>query len=155
MSVVRNPGLVRKVRALVRDGRDQKTTVPLPQTRFHKIGTIFSRVTGLIKTGVMRVQEIPVWYPVYKAFPPKYEPELSRPSLEIQIKDIYYFEDKMRAVIKEGDILDLRDPNPNLSQQLVAEFRKLENNDDGMAEAMLQTVKSAGNRNRTLDQGKK
>lgn len=56
-----------------------------------------SRTTGLIKSGVLPRSEIPLWYPVYKAFPPKYEPEFKRPPLDIDVKEIYYPEDKIRA----------------------------------------------------------
>ncbi len=55
------------------------------------------RVTGLIRSGVMTEVDVPLWYSVYRKFPPKYEPYYSRPPLDVDVKDIYYPEDKLRA----------------------------------------------------------
>ncbi len=50
----------------------------MAQTRTHKIGTIYSRVRNLLEQGAMRPELKPVWYDIYEAFPPKYEPRFDR-----------------------------------------------------------------------------
>lgn len=126
MSVTKNNLLVRQVRRQIAEGIEKKESLPNPGARFHKLGTIFSRyvedlhstsvpsvinpsknyfrdyyynfrTTGLIRSGVIPPDEAPIWYSVYKTFPPKYEPTFSRPPLDIKIKEIYYPEDKLRA----------------------------------------------------------
>ncbi|XP_071535958.1 small ribosomal subunit protein mS23 isoform X1 [Panulirus ornatus] len=66
-------------------------------SRFHKIGTIFTRTTGLMRSGAMKPQDKPLWYDIYEAFPPKYEPKFDRPVQETEIPDIFYSEDVIRA----------------------------------------------------------
>ena len=46
---------------------------------------------------MMKEEDVPLWYSVYKAFPPKYEPRFDRPGSQAPIKDIYYTEDIIRA----------------------------------------------------------
>lgn len=69
----------------------------MAQTRLERIGTIFTRVKNLIKTGVIKEEDKPLWYDVYKAFPPKYEPRFDRPADMTPVKNIFYEEDKIRA----------------------------------------------------------
>lgn len=45
----------------------------------------------------MKPQDKPLWYDVYEAFPPKYEPRFDRPALKTEIPDIFYPEDVIRA----------------------------------------------------------
>ncbi|XP_021945794.1 probable 28S ribosomal protein S23, mitochondrial [Folsomia candida] len=68
-------------------------------SRLDKIGTIFSRTAGLIKSKAVKYQDRPVWYDVYRVFPPKYEPHIDRePSITVeQIPNILYKEDRIRA----------------------------------------------------------
>lgn len=56
-----------------------------------------SRMTSLLKGGVIAEDNLPAWYNVYKAFPPKYEPCFSRSKSEKEIKNIFYEEDQLRA----------------------------------------------------------
>ncbi len=53
----------------------------MAQSRTHKIGTIYSRVTRLLQTGAMKEETKPLWYAIYEAFPPKYEPRIDRHTL--------------------------------------------------------------------------
>lgn len=55
------------------------------------------RVTSLIKGGAMKSDDKPLWYVIYEAFPPKQEPRYDRPAPNIDIKDIFYTEDVLRA----------------------------------------------------------
>lgn len=45
----------------------------------------------------MKEQDKPIWYDVYEAFPPKYDPAFERPPVEKEIKPIYYPEDIIRG----------------------------------------------------------
>ncbi|CAB0039916.1 unnamed protein product [Trichogramma brassicae] len=69
----------------------------MAQSRLEKIGTIYSRVTALLKTGAMKEENKPLWYEIYKAFPPKYEPRFDRPAPDTPVRKIFYPEDVVRA----------------------------------------------------------
>ncbi|XP_017037344.1 small ribosomal subunit protein mS23 [Drosophila kikkawai] len=69
----------------------------MAQSRLEKIGTIFTRVQGLLRGGAMRSEDKPIWYDVYAAFPPKAEPRFDRPAPEIPVRNIFYAEDVVRA----------------------------------------------------------
>ncbi|XP_054742135.1 probable 28S ribosomal protein S23, mitochondrial [Anastrepha obliqua] len=75
----------------------------MAQSRLEKIGTIFTRVEGLIKGGAMRFEDRPLWYDLYAAFPPKLEPRFDRPAPEKQIKNIFYEEDIARAKFQKKE----------------------------------------------------
>ena len=68
----------------------------MAQSRLELIGTIYSRVTGLIKSGAIKSEQIPLWYSVYETFPPKYEPRFDRVD-EKPVRKILYQEDIIRA----------------------------------------------------------
>ena len=55
------------------------------------------RVTGLLKSGAISQAERPLWYDVYRAFPPAQDPSLSRPAPDINIPKLVYPEDLVRA----------------------------------------------------------
>jgi hypothetical protein len=55
------------------------------------------RVRGLLKSGALKEEDKPVWYDVYTAFPPKYEPKYDRPAVGVPLRNIYYPEDTIRA----------------------------------------------------------
>lgn len=50
-----------------------------------------------MKSGAIKASEKPLWYEVYEAFPPKYEPRFDRPVQEKKIRQILYTEDVIRA----------------------------------------------------------
>lgn len=54
------------------------------------------RVEGLYRGGVLQKDELPVWYEVCKAFPPKVEPELARPLPNTKVRNLLYAEDYIR-----------------------------------------------------------
>ncbi|CAH2037259.1 unnamed protein product, partial [Iphiclides podalirius] len=67
-------------------------------SRLERIGTIFSRVEGLLTRGAMKPDDRPLWFDVYKAFPPIEEPKFARPKPEAKpIREILYKEDIVRA----------------------------------------------------------
>ncbi|ODM99914.1 28S ribosomal protein S23, mitochondrial [Orchesella cincta] len=67
-------------------------------SRLDRIGTIFSRTTGLMKAGAIKYQDRPLWYDIYRVFPPKYEPHIDREPEKKEINDVLYREDKNRAL---------------------------------------------------------
>jgi len=67
-------------------------------SRLDRIGTIFSRTTGLLKAGGVKYQDRPLWYDIYRVFPPKYEPHIDRESEKKEVMEIFYKEDKFRAL---------------------------------------------------------
>ena len=86
----------------------QKNRFPkMAQTRLEKIGTIYSRMSGLLRSGAMKAEHKPVWFEVYEAFPPKYEPRFDRHQLPYgeggnveamgPPRKIFYKEDLIRA----------------------------------------------------------
>lgn len=76
-------------------------------SRLEKFGTVFSRVRDLMRSGVIKQSQKPIWYDVYEAFPPKRDPlhvkSLSRPSATKQeaVPEIFYREDEVRAKFYE------------------------------------------------------
>ncbi|KAK3869068.1 hypothetical protein Pcinc_025595 [Petrolisthes cinctipes] len=100
--------------------------------RLEKIGTIFTRVTGLLNSGAMKPQDKPLWYDIYEAFPPKYEPRFDRPPVNRDIPPIFYPEDVIRANFYKkygstGTInLSDRNPRPSLCQRFVQEYQRFE-----------------------------
>ncbi|KAG4067124.1 hypothetical protein HA402_000115 [Bradysia odoriphaga] len=69
----------------------------MASSRLEKIGTIFSRTSGLIRCNAMKMEDRPLWYDVYAAFPPPLEPRFDRPAPKISVKQIFYAEDVVRA----------------------------------------------------------
>jgi len=60
-------------------------------SRREKLGSVFSRLTGLLKSGALKEEDRPIWYDVVKAFPPKHiQPQK-------QVQAILYPEDFIRV----------------------------------------------------------
>ena len=45
----------------------------------------------------MKMEERPIWYDLYKTFPPPEEPKFDRPAPNVIINNIFYEEDSIRA----------------------------------------------------------
>ncbi|KAM4794847.1 small ribosomal subunit protein mS23 [Rhinophrynus dorsalis] len=76
-------------------------------SRLEKLGTVFTRVRDLLRAGVMKPNEKPVWYDVYAAFPPKREPLYEKPARRMRnppdnVPTILYKEDVIRAKFYEA-----------------------------------------------------
>nr|XP_018898180.1 PREDICTED: probable 28S ribosomal protein S23, mitochondrial [Bemisia tabaci] len=69
----------------------------MASNRFEKIGTIYSRITGLLRAGATKWENKPLWYNVYRAFPPLNETSFGSPVPDTPIRNIFYAEDKLRA----------------------------------------------------------
>lgn len=58
----------------------------------------FGSVDGLVKNGAIEPAARPLWFDIYKAFPPKIEPSFERPlPTNLQVREILYAEDRGRA----------------------------------------------------------
>lgn len=55
------------------------------------------RTTGLLQCNAMKIEDKPIWYDVYAAFPPQLEPRFDRPAPIMEVKQIFYQEDVIRA----------------------------------------------------------
>ncbi|XP_068150867.1 small ribosomal subunit protein mS23 [Drosophila tropicalis] len=103
----------------------------MAQSRLEKIGTIFTRVQGLLRAGAMRQEDKPIWYDVYAAFPPKAEPSFDRPATAVPIRNIFYKEDVTRAKLhkqnKPNETISLFDhKRQTQSQQFLQIYAELE-----------------------------
>lgn len=69
------------------------------------IDDVLIRVRDLMRSGVLKPTQKPIWYDVYKAFPPKRPPlhvkPHTRPSTKTQetVPEIFYKEDEVRAYV--------------------------------------------------------
>nr|XP_046244827.1 28S ribosomal protein S23, mitochondrial [Scatophagus argus] len=76
-------------------------------SRLERVGSVFTRVRDLMRSGVIKSPEKPIWYDVYRAFPPKRNPLhvklYTRPCSKKQetVPDILYREDEVRAMFYE------------------------------------------------------
>ncbi|XP_028133793.2 probable 28S ribosomal protein S23, mitochondrial [Diabrotica virgifera virgifera] len=107
-------------------------------SRLEKIGTIYTRTTGLIRSGALRWEDRPIWYDIYEAFPPKEEPRFDKPVPNIKLKTIFYKEDKIRAIFhrnnKQLGTTNLYNNNyKSLTQKFVDIYQNLEARAEGSA----------------------
>ncbi|GAB6026507.1 Mitochondrial ribosomal protein S23 [Chamberlinius hualienensis] len=103
-------------------------------TRLHQIGTIFSRVTGLLRSKALKEEDRPLWYDIYKAFPPKQEPNFTRPKPTNEIAKIFYKEDIIRSkfykTFGSPGIIDMSNDSSNsLCQRFIDKYIELEKQD--------------------------
>uniref|UniRef100_A0A0K8TNZ7 Small ribosomal subunit protein mS23 n=1 Tax=Tabanus bromius TaxID=304241 RepID=A0A0K8TNZ7_TABBR len=96
----------------------------MASSRLEKIGTIYSRVTGLLRSGAMKPENKPIWYELYAAFPPSLEPRYDRPVPKIPIRELSYDEDLIRAKYEklEDKVPEVIDMSDNNSKTYSAEF---------------------------------
>ncbi|XP_066542754.1 28S ribosomal protein S23, mitochondrial [Hoplias malabaricus] len=73
-------------------------------SRLEKFGTVYTRIRDLMRSGVIKVSEKPLWFDVYAAFPPKRDPLYVKPSRKLRpqkkqdpVPEIFYKEDEVRA----------------------------------------------------------
>lgn len=95
----------------------------MAQNRLNKVASIFTRVNGLLKAGIIPAAEKPLWYDIYQAFPPTRDPTyrsaagLSPSELPELPQRILYNEDKIRSFY-------LKEMQPIESQVLSSQIRK-------------------------------
>uniref|UniRef100_A0A8D9BN21 Small ribosomal subunit protein mS23 n=1 Tax=Cacopsylla melanoneura TaxID=428564 RepID=A0A8D9BN21_9HEMI len=125
----------------------------MASSRLEKVGTIFSRVTGLLRAGAMDVKEKPIWYDVYRAFPPKIEPLFSKPIENVPLREIIYPEDSIRAKLhktlgKKLPAYNLLDKtHPTVSQKIIIQTiqNQKENSSLTEDEALTKAIESYNN----------
>uniref|UniRef100_A0A0K0EHI2 Small ribosomal subunit protein mS23 n=1 Tax=Strongyloides stercoralis TaxID=6248 RepID=A0A0K0EHI2_STRER len=68
-------------------------------TRTERSGSIFYRITGLIRSGQIKWKDRPIWYDVYASHPPYHEPiwNAKMPKHGEPVRPIFYPEDIERA----------------------------------------------------------
>ncbi|XP_037960128.1 probable 28S ribosomal protein S23, mitochondrial [Teleopsis dalmanni] len=101
----------------------------MAQSRLEKVGTIFTRVQGLLRAGAMKPMDKPLWYDVYETFPPKLEPRFDRPAPDMKIRDIFYEEDIVRAKyhksVKQVEMVGLNNKKESSTQQFIQIYNDL------------------------------
>lgn len=79
------------------------------------MSTTNHRTTGLIKSGA--VKEVPIWYDVYRKYPPEVEPNAERPlPPQDPIPEIVYEEDFERARLSQQQYRTRRKKEPQSTQ---------------------------------------
>ncbi|XP_033906402.2 small ribosomal subunit protein mS23-like isoform X1 [Acipenser ruthenus] len=110
-------------------------------SRLEKFGTVFTRVRDLMRAGVVKDADKPIWYDVYAAFPPKKEPVYQKPIARFgkvvdKVPEILYKEDTVRAKFYEvyGNgprAFDLTKANfVSTSQRFIEKHQELEKTGD-------------------------
>ncbi|XP_026324884.1 28S ribosomal protein S23, mitochondrial isoform X2 [Hyposmocoma kahamanoa] len=103
----------------------------MASSRLERIGTIFTRVEGLLTRGAMKPDDRPLWFDIYRAFPPTVEPKSARPKPEIKpIRQIFYPEDVVRAKFHSqghgyGAVNMLSSTGETQTRKLVKHYEKL------------------------------
>jgi len=100
-------------------------------SRIEKLGTVFTRVQGLLKTGAMKESDKPVWYEVYAAFPPRIDPKYDRFVEQRDPINILYPEDKIRAkfynTFVSPDVIDMhKKDSKSTCQRFVEKYMELD-----------------------------
>ncbi|XP_046648587.1 probable 28S ribosomal protein S23, mitochondrial [Daphnia pulicaria] len=102
----------------------------MASSRLERIGTIYTRVRGLLRSGAMKQEDKPVWYDVYEAFPPKIEPFHGRKVPDMAVRNILYPEDIIRAKFYErygsSGQISLTNKYPTPCQNFLDKYREME-----------------------------
>ena len=114
-------------------------------SRLDKIGTVYSRMSFLVKHGAIRPEYKPIWLEIHEAFPPLHEPRWDRKSKKDgdQIPKILYKEDLARAKFYKqfGERHEVYRMNDNcdesVSQRFVTKFVEEERQNPSMSEEEL------------------
>ncbi|MBN3299785.1 RT23 protein, partial [Amia calva] len=107
------------------------------------------RVRDLMRSGVVKQANKPLWYDVYAAFPPKREPLYEKPTQRFgkvvdPVPDIFYSEDSIRAKFFEvfgngPKAFDLaKSSSVSSSQWFVEKYRELERQGELDEEALFE-----------------
>ncbi|KAI0981245.1 hypothetical protein GJ496_006239 [Pomphorhynchus laevis] len=103
-------------------------------SRSYKVGSIYSRLKGLISGGLLPVENAPIWMNIYERCPPSREPiyratrygDKLDPITVTDPPNIIYVEDVYRARFfkrfEQDDVIDLSSSEPALSQRFIEYF---------------------------------
>ncbi|XP_029644589.1 28S ribosomal protein S23, mitochondrial [Octopus sinensis] len=128
-------------------------------SRLEKLSTIFSRVNGLLRSKAMKEENRPLWFDIYKAFPPIVEPRYDRKAVHKAIPDLLYPEDIIRArfykLYGNPDVVDLTNEQVKTTcQKFIENYFKLQDQEDVAEEDLFQkaidNLKAQGIRLRTI-----
>ncbi|GLV34860.1 mitochondrial ribosomal protein S23 [Carabus blaptoides fortunei] len=113
----------------------------MASSRLEKIGTIFTRVNGLLKSGAMKWEDRPIWYDIFKACPPKDDPKYDRPAPDISVPGIFYEEDKIRAQFHNnnknlGTVNMFNNETQTKTKKFIQIYKKLEESDSVPADKL-------------------
>lgn len=79
----------------------------------------------------MKPEDKPIWYDIYRAFPPKLEPRFDRPVPTITIQPIFYEEDNVRArfhkEVKQIQSISLLSSRQTDTQMFIETYNKFKN----------------------------
>lgn len=133
----------------------------MASSRLEKIGTIYKRTRGLIQSGAMKYQDRPLWYDIYEAFPPAEEPSYGRPIPNIELKSIFYPEDKIRAAFhrqyKNVGRYNLTNESKSPTQKFLSLYKQLSDqykdsvSEEQMLEEAMEMFKSEQGKNKIAD----
>ncbi|XP_068601612.1 small ribosomal subunit protein mS23 [Brachionichthys hirsutus] len=124
-------------------------------SRLEKFGTVFTRVRDLVRAGVRKPTDVPIWYHVYGAFPPVKDPLYVKPHSKAHldrrdaVPEIFYEEDAVRAKFYErftveSESLDLSNPKfISTCQRFVDKYTDLERGSDLEAADLFQETEKA------------
>lgn len=124
-------------------------------SRLEKFGTVFTRVRDLMRAGVIKHEERPIWFDVYAAFPPKREPLYEKGARPLKrhaadtVPQILYKEDEIRAKFFEvyGNgprAFELLKPNfVSPCQRFVMKYGELESRGDFEPELLFEETAKA------------
>ncbi|XP_036420477.1 28S ribosomal protein S23, mitochondrial [Colossoma macropomum] len=125
-------------------------------SRLEKFGTVFTRVRDLMRSGVIKESDKPLWFDVYAAFPPKRDPLYVRPSKSLRpqkkedpVPEIFYKEDEIRAKFFEmygsgPKAFDLTKTNfVSTCQRFVEKYSELESRGDVKPEMLFEETGKA------------
>ncbi|XP_056329680.1 28S ribosomal protein S23, mitochondrial isoform X2 [Danio aesculapii] len=123
-------------------------------SRLEKFGTVYTRVRDLLRAGVLKPEEKPIWYDVYAAFPPKREPLYQKPRrpkvpAADPVPQLFYKEDEIRAKFFEvygngPKAFELLKPNFISScQKFVMKYSELESRGDIKPELLFEETAKA------------
>lgn len=112
-------------------------------SRLDKIGTVYSRMSFLVKHGAIRPEYKPIWLEIYEALPPLHEPRWDRKSKKDsdKIPKILYKEDLVRAKFYKQfgerhevySMNDNSDESVSVSQRFVRKFAEEERQNPSMS----------------------
>ncbi|XP_047529391.1 28S ribosomal protein S23, mitochondrial isoform X1 [Vanessa atalanta] len=122
-------------------------------SRLERIGTIFSRTEGLLLRGAMKPDDRPLWFDIYKAFPPTTEPKFARPKPENKpIRQILYKEDILRAKFHakgHGLSSNMFSMNETYTKKLMQKFEQLKSESISEEELIEKCVAAVGSERQT------
>ncbi|CAB3371154.1 Hypothetical predicted protein [Cloeon dipterum] len=105
----------------------------MASSRLERVGTIYTRVRGLLKAGALRPEDKPIWYDIYEAFPPK---NLASAESNKPLRQILYAEDEIRSRYHKEKVstetVNLQDTlRPTKCQQFISKYQDIEKENQG------------------------